>query len=116
MQFITLTVPRSNDFYHQAITPAIFLLRERLHFPNKLDIRVCQQNACSPAKLASTHPNLYITIFAQILHPIRTRVLGDDIEMPAQVRKPYLNLPRQPTIPTARGEIKVLLALEITFL
>ena len=104
-----------NDFYHQALTPAILFARESLNFSLQR-FGVLRQDTGLPGECLIRNTHSYLGMRANVSHPIGSRILSYDVVTTRKGDKPDFNLARQATPPATRSQVEVLLAVLATFL
>jgi hypothetical protein len=73
-------------------------------------------HAATDSHSLSGDSNTCRRIGLEILQPVGGGILGDEIEMSTPLLEPDLDFARQTTLTASSGEIKLLLAVEITVL
>src|SRR5919198_663207 len=67
-----------NDFYHQALTPAILFARESLNFSLQR-FGVLRQDTGLPGECLIRNTHSYFGMRANVSHPIGSRILSYDV-------------------------------------
>lgn len=104
-----------SDFYDQAFSPSVLLAGQFLHGPDQLPVAIFIQNMCGCIKLLICHSHLHTFVRLNIQHPVGSRVLGDDVELPIATGKPDLNFALPAANAAARSQIQILGGLELAY-
>src|SRR5262249_40728458 len=97
------------ELHHEAVTPAVFLLRQRAHRTRQLGLGLRVDHPRLGRERAAPDARGHARLLPEILHPLRPlAMLGDQIVAVAALGEPDLDLARPARASSRRRQVEVL--------
>ena len=107
-----------NQLHYRAVSPTVFFLARDSAIArcNSGSVSGEIERGLGRRNVSTGNPHLRFWIGAQILHPVRGRILRDHKEASVAMREPDLDFARLSALATAGGQIQILLLVEVIVL
>lgn len=102
------------EFDDGAVAPSVLCSREVLNGAEKVGIAFRAEDTGTGGKALAGDADVDFWMSAQVQQPVRSIVLGNDVETALALGKPDFNFARMARNAPLRGEIEVLLAVYFT--
>lgn len=98
---------RGREFDYEAVAPAVLGNKDRLHSCRELRFTVIAHDTREGVELSVANPDFDLGLRLNVAHPVCALALGNELEAPAMLGEPNLNLTRLSGDAASGHQVKV---------